>query len=70
MSKSKSDANLQPMGKPLDEMPIATKNQKKTFEQMIEEELAKEAKNKLAKVNVMMDPSIVNEDARSKTPTE
>lgn len=37
---------------------------------MIEEELAKEAKTKLTKVNVSMDPAIVNEDFRSITPTE
>jgi hypothetical protein len=39
---------------------------------MIEDELAKEAKSKITKVNVDMDPSEVNkaEEARSKTPTE
>lgn len=39
---------------------------------MIEEELAKEAKSKLAKVSVETDPTKINkpDETRSKTPTE
>ena len=70
LSQSRSD-NGKPAN-PLDDIPINNKNMQKTFEQMVEEELAREAKSKLSKISITMDPDEVNhlEEKRSKTPTE